>query len=238
MRLNHAILDADSRHRKTAKIARILERRKNLFGAKILEVGTGSGIIAASLVGIVGGDGSVYATDVKDQRITAEGYEFREVSGTGLPFQNDQFDIVISNHVIEHVGGETDQLHHLAEIRRVMKSNALLYLAVPNKWRLIEPHYRVPFLSWLPQSVANFVVRLTRKNTQFDCRLLSRRELRELFRKAGFEHVELDREAMEVVGEIEGSRVATLLSRLPSGVLALLLLIVPTLVVVAKKSRT
>ncbi len=235
MRLNHAILDKESREQKALKIMRIIESRKSLKGIKVLEIGTGSGVTAAELAREVGAAGAVHAIDIKDQRVIQEGYEFHEVTGTTLPFEEAAFDVVISNHVIEHVGGEADQLHHLSEIKRVMAEDALLYLAVPNKWRLIEPHYKIPILSWLPQRIADLIVRISGKNEEFDCRSPSRRKLRWLFGQTGFVHEELDREALRIVGEVEGSRVAELVSKLPTGVLRALLLIVPTFIVIARK---
>ncbi|HEX7046424.1 MAG TPA: class I SAM-dependent methyltransferase [Gammaproteobacteria bacterium] len=237
MRLNHAILDRESREKKATKIIRIIESRKSLKGTKVLEIGTGSGVTAAVLAEEVGEAGAVYAIDIKDQRVVHEGYDFREVAGTALPFQDGEFDVVISNHVIEHVGSRPDQLHHLAEIKRVMKANALLYLAVPNKWRLVEPHYKIPILSWMPQQVADLVVRASGKNEEFDCKSPSRWELRRLFSQSGFIHEELDREALRIVGEIEGSRAAEFMSRLPKLILSTMLLIVPTFIVTARKRR-
>lgn len=236
MRLNHAILDKESREKKTAKIVRVIQRRKDMTDATVLEIGTGSGVAAASLAEVVGKNGAVFATDVKDQRIVTEGYEFRQVNGTTLPFADEQFDVVISNHVIEHVGNEHDQRHHLTEIKRVMKPDGLLYLAVPNKWRLIEPHYRIPLLSWLPKKAADAIVRVTGKNEEFDCRSPSRWELRKLFAACGLVHEELDREALKAVASIESSGIAAVMSRLPGVILNTLLLVVPTFIVVARKA--
>ena len=58
--------------------------------------------------------------------------------GVELPFDDARFDVVISNHVIEHVGDEAAQHAHLREIRRVMKADGSAYLAVPNRWMLTE----------------------------------------------------------------------------------------------------
>ena len=237
MKLDHAILDKESRLKKTAKIIRIVEKRKHLKGANVLEVGAGSGITALSLVDKCGATGVVHAIDVKDQRIATEGYEFKEVGDTCLPFQDAQFDIVISNHVIEHVGGEVDQLRHLSEIKRVMKPDALLYLAVPNRWSLIEPHYRIPFLSWMPKSFADVIVRMSGKNDEYDCRPLSRWKLRRLFAVTGFRYKERDREALQAVAAIEQSVIAKQMSQLPVWILNPLLLVVPTLVVTASTRK-
>jgi hypothetical protein len=48
------------------------------------------------------------------------------------------------------VGDLVDQRHHLSEVRRVMNPTGIGYIAVPNRWMLVEPHYRLAFLSWLP----------------------------------------------------------------------------------------
>src|SRR3546814_5478078 len=72
-----------------------------------------------------------------------EGYAFQVVDGTTLPYSNDTFDIVVSNHVIEHVGNADAQRHHLDEIRRVLAPDGVVYFAAPNRWRLVEPHFRL-----------------------------------------------------------------------------------------------
>jgi ubiquinone/menaquinone biosynthesis C-methylase UbiE len=52
------------------------------------------------------------------------------ITGTHLPFADDSFDVVLSNHVIEHV---EDQGEHLKELRRVLREDGICYLATPNK---------------------------------------------------------------------------------------------------------
>jgi predicted SAM-dependent methyltransferase len=108
----------------------------------------------------IGPLGKVYSIDVEDQRQIHSGYEFKQVKGMLLPFENESIDIVISNHVIEHVGNKALQLNHLKEIYRVLKPLGCVYLAVPNKWTLIEPHFKLFFLSWLPHCLAHRYVKL------------------------------------------------------------------------------
>ena len=116
----HAILDGDSRRLKAQKIARLVETVRPLRGARLLDIGAGSGYIASNLGELVGDEGEVWAVDVNDQRRTNDGYRFKAVTGTALPFEDDAFDVVLSNHVIEHVGDRSAQLHHLREVGRVL----------------------------------------------------------------------------------------------------------------------
>ena len=155
----HAILDGDSRRLKAQKIARLVETVRPLRGARLLDIGAGSGYIASNLGELVGDEGEVWAVDVNDQRRTNEGYRFKAVTGTALPFEDDSFDVVLSNHVIEHVGDRSAQLHHLREVGRVLAPGGVCYLAVPNRWGLVEPHFRLPFLSWIPAPLRDPYVR-------------------------------------------------------------------------------
>ena len=47
-------------------------------------------------------------------------------------------------------------MKHLREIRRVLRRDGLAYLAVPNRWALVEPHYR---LALLPDGVMHYISR-------------------------------------------------------------------------------
>jgi SAM-dependent methyltransferase len=203
---DHAALDEASRVRKALKLVAQLRAERMLEGEAILDVGCGNGVIARELAGAVGSTGSVTAVDVADQRTTSEGYTFQLVSDTTLPFADRTFGIVVTNHCIEHVGSRSDQLNHLAEIRRVLRDDGICYLALPSRWALLEAHFRLPFLSWLPASFRSPYVRLARRGERYDCDIPTRTELARLVDGAGLGSREITLDAFRLVLDIEQPR--------------------------------
>ena len=231
-RAPHAVLDVASRRRKARKIAAIVETHRPLAGLRVLDVGTGAGVIAASLGEIVGEHGRVDSVDVVDVRVATDGYEFHRADGVELPFADATFDVVISNHCIEHTGGRSEQEHHVRELGRVLRPDGIGYLAVPNRWGPLEPHFRLPALSWLPTiGLQSRYVRAARRGERYDCRLLSRTEVGSLFAAAGLDARERTLEAMHVMADVENPSAAfrTML-RAPDALLRAGLVAVPTLV--------
>jgi ubiquinone/menaquinone biosynthesis C-methylase UbiE len=112
----------------------------------LLDIGTGNGEIAHFL----GEKYRVTSVDVTDHRQISDGFNFIEVSGESLPFSDKSFDVVVSNHIVEHV---LSAEKHLAEIARIMRDDGLVYLATPNRLWPWEVHYHVPLLHYLPANL-------------------------------------------------------------------------------------
>ena len=235
-RASHASLDLPTRERKAAKVRALLDDVVELDGAHVLEIGTGSGAIAASLVEAVGPLGRVEAIDVVDERVVTEGVHFTRVEGTEVPFGDAAFDVVISNHVIEHVGDRSEQLGHLRELRRVLRPGGWAYLAMPNRWRLVEPHFKLPLLSWLPPSLRSRYVRLAGRGERYDCDPMSRGELRALVTEAGLEAHDRTFAAVRVVRSVEAPHgLSRLALATPTRLLALGRPLVPTEIVLLRR---
>ena len=223
-------LDVGSRRAKAAKIAAIVEPRRALAGADLLEIGTGGGIIASLLAERVGGSGTVWSVDVDDLRTVTDGYRFRLVDGVELPFDDDRFDVVVSNHTIEHVCGPDAQLGHLREIARVLRPGGVGYLASPTRWALVEPHFKVPLLSWLPPGARDRALRLSGRGSVYDISPRTRPELLRLIARAGLRATDVTVDALRATAEIEPGPAGRAAAALPGGVLTAARGAVPTMV--------
>lgn len=214
------------------KIERLLDLTSRPQPMRMLEIGTGSGGIAHYFATHPTLRCEVTAVDVVDNRVVRDGYEYRQVRGVELPFADASFDVVLTNHVIEHVGDATAQHQHLTEIHRVLKDGGVGYLAVPNRWMLTEPHYRLKFLSWWPRAWRTPYLRLMRKGTFYDCEPLQLKQLEHMLGSAGFHYVNLCVEGWRATFEIERrhSIGAHLLHGTPDAALAPLKRLIPTLI--------
>ena len=79
----------------------------------------------------------------------ALGCPFVRGSALELPFADGKFDYVVSNAVIEHVGGPAAAALMVTESRRVARRAA--FHTTPYRWFPVETHTQVPLLHWLPR---------------------------------------------------------------------------------------
>lgn len=234
-RLPHAALDLASRRLKGLKIERLLQLSGQDRPLRVLEIGTGSGGIAHYFGTHPQLNCEVDAVDTCDNRLATEGYRYHGVQGTTLPFSDEEFDVVISNHVIEHVGEEGDQRAHLEEVRRVLRPDGLGYLAVPNRWMMVEPHYGLAFLSWLPRRFRSPYLRWRHGNSNsfYDCEPLTLGRIEKLLCSAGLAFENKSVEALRLTLQLEyppDAPMRRLFARIPDGSIRAMNGINPTLV--------
>ena len=235
----HAVTDLASRRFKALKIERLLGLQQLSQPIRLLEIGCGSGGIAHYFATHPSLQCSVTAVDVHDNRQVRDGYTYHSVQGVQLPFEDQQFDAVISNHVIEHVGDAAAQLVHLQEIRRVLTPTGKAYLAVPNRWMLTEPHYRLKFLSWLPHAWRRPYLRWMGKGEVYDCEPLQMHELQRMLAAAGLLYHNQSVEGWRATFEIELPKHWSnrLLQATPNALLLPLRPIIPTLIYQLQRPR-
>lgn len=172
------LADKAGRARKALKIGAVLKDGGVQLdgGLSVLDIGSSYGHILNALAT---NEGYCVGLDLDMQAgwIPTDNIGFLRGDAEKLPFPSNCFDVVICNHVYEHTDNATALV---AEIYRVLKQAGACYFAGPNKYDVIEPHYRLPFLSWLPKGIADRYVRFMQKGVGYPEKPLSWFALRRL----------------------------------------------------------
>lgn len=211
MTIDPASLDLDPRLH-----ARVTRRLSTLAdaatrpgpGSRALDLGCGGGDTVSSLL-TEGFD--AFGCDLKfrdglnTERLRADGrIRTIELAPYRLPFDDDSFDLVVSDQVFEHV---QDYAPTIAEIARVTRPGGVGLHIFPPRWSLREVHVMVPLGGaiqnpvwlrlWAKLGVRNphqreasvdEVVAINRRYLQDNVNYLSRREILRQFRR-GFDVV-------------------------------------------------
>lgn len=229
--------DEYSRRQKARKIISVLHHylgRNDLTGLSTLDIGCSAGIIASELAA----DGAISTgVDIDVPGLEAAQARFGDrvnficASADDLPMPDEYVDIVVFNHIYEHV---VDAEAVVNEIHRVLKPSGVAYLGLGNKYQLMEPHYRLPLLSWLPQRAADEYIRRSGRAQHYYESHRSRAGLKQLLR--GFHIYDYTLPVVrhpDVFGS--GDQVKSVVSRLPVPLIHALIPIVPTYIWVGTK---
>lgn len=232
-----AMLDETKRRKKAQKILAVVRHalgRPDLTGLRALDVGCSAGFIADELA-LAGAQTTGVDIDEPGLARARERFgdrvEFRLAKGEDLPFADGSMDVVVFNHIYEHV---VDPEAVVADLHRVLAPGGVLYLGVGHRHQVIEPHYKLPFLSWLPQGAADRYMRLTGRGEHYYEQYYSRSGLRRLF--ADFDVWDYTLPVLADSAAFDGDDlIPGWVARVPEGVLAAALPAVPTYIWAAFK---
>ncbi|WP_308170099.1 class I SAM-dependent methyltransferase [Acrocarpospora catenulata] len=184
-----AMLDEAKRRRKAAKIIAVLahflgrDGDRPLDGLTVADVGCSAGFIADELAGA--GAARTFGVDIDVPGLRKAATRFGErvafvcADGTTLPFPDNSVDVLVFNHIYEHV---VDPDSVIRDMRRVLTEDGVLYLGLGNRLGIMEPHYKLPFLSYLPPGPADRYVRAFGRADHYYERFRTRGGLRRMLR--------------------------------------------------------
>jgi len=170
-------------------IAQIIEAAEPFPGMRVLDVPTGTGILARQFVGKVGQEGKIIGVDathekIEEARLAAQSAkassrtEWRVMQVEKLAFADNSFDLVTSGMAFHRLDGE----RYLAEIYRVLTPGGRLLIA-DELAPAITPH------SLLQSVRRNYYRFIARDNAEADAHFPSGEEMMRMMRAIGFSQI-------------------------------------------------
>lgn len=177
--------EVEGRTKKFEKISSVLRDFHPAIQSLVcLDVGSSSGIIT-SLLGThfshaIGMDIDREAVSYAKDHFSSSRVTFLIGDSLALPFRDGSVDVIICNHIYEHVPQPRKLMD---EIYRILKEDGFCYFSAGNKYMVLEGHYGLPFLSWLPRPLASLYLRMLGKGDFYYEEHLSLRGLKHLARR-------------------------------------------------------
>lgn len=135
----------------------------------ILDIGCGSGeyVIVMNLLGFNAEGCDIYSDEVniakelaKDLGLSDQIFKITIV-GESLPYNDLSFDLCTMFSVMEHLNNDV-YLSLCEDCVRISKNG--LYSLVPNRFKFVDDHTRVPFLGFIPQSLIKYFLKILNKD--------------------------------------------------------------------------
>lgn len=131
---------------------------------KILDIG-GTPAFWRALPGFYGDERvSITIVNIDVEEVRDANLHIMSGDACALPFDNNSFDVIHSNSVIEHVGHWHEMERMAAEIRRLAPN---YFVQTPNMWFPVEPHFKLPFVHWVPEQMRASIVQATGRSRKF-----------------------------------------------------------------------
>lgn len=165
------LLDAEYKGPKIEKMLAVLKDAGVITTRKTalaLDIGCSRGLFTTAFAPyfdeIVGIDIDTHALPMASRENRQTNVHYAYADSLRLPFSDGSIDLVVCNHVYEHVPSP-EQL--FSEIHRVLADSGVCYLGAASRLTLVEPHYHLPFLSWLPKPLAHLYMKISGKGDHY-----------------------------------------------------------------------
>ena len=169
--VNGAMYKHQGRERKAKTILAVLHdffNKKPLSSLSLLDVGSSTGIIdnylADYFLKVTGIDIDKEAIQYAKKTFEKDNLRFIVDDLMDLGFPDNIFDVVVCTQIYEHV---PDAQIMIKEIFRVLKPGGVCYFAAGNRMTIMEPHYRLPFLSIIPRTLAHMYMKISCKGDYY-----------------------------------------------------------------------
>jgi len=133
---------------------KVIKRLLNLKESdRILDLGCGK---KSKSFSIFNDQNEIVGLDILDScELVKSNFTYLKGDGADLPFKNEEFDVVVSIGVLEHIHPRQKFIKMLKEIERTSKKYAIV---VPHKYCFIEPHFNLPFWYFYPDFLKRFLI--------------------------------------------------------------------------------
>lgn len=166
-----SLYDMQSREKKANKTILVLkDYLKDLSQLKLLDIGSSTGIMTKEYAKyfdeVIGIDIDSNAIKFASTTFKKNKLKFIEIPIEENVFEDESFDVITCSHIYEHVPSDVSLMN---QIYRLLKPGGVCYFAAGNKFQVLEPHYKLPFLSYFPKKISNFYLKVfTKENYYFE----------------------------------------------------------------------
>ena len=184
-KIDDSMFDESQRVLKAKKTISVLEDfladTKNLT---LLDIGCSSGIMtyeyAKKFKKIIAVDIDEQAVSYAKTNKSKSNIEYKVSPIEELDLEENSIDVITCSHIYEHVPSAENLM---ANIYKFLKPGGVCYFAAGNRYKIIEGHYKLPFLSFFPKKIANIYIRIFTKYDEYYENHLSIRNLKKLVRQ-------------------------------------------------------
>lgn len=181
-KIDGSMFDEAQRITKAKKTTSVLEdfltETKNLT---LLDIGCSSGIMtfeyAKKFKKIIAIDIDKQAINYAKINKSQNNIEYIVSPIEELNLKESSIDVITCSHIYEHVPSAENLM---ANIYKFLKPGGVCYFAAGNRYKIIEGHYKLPFLSFFPKKIANIYIRIFTKYDEYYENHLSIRNLKKL----------------------------------------------------------